>query len=210
MADQRSELFEEIRLYRTAREREHYDNMADLYSVINTLNCLEKAYIKDSITAKEYTAACSKLLVQYNVAFSQVKSDEFPTIESFMSKFCFDCTAAMERIREGRPITIKDDKGNTSKCIADIVSLFITITDRLRLDIKSMDELQPDLRDLYETMNRLTLVPQEFEGKIKIKDWLDTMSAMRASDELNEAQVRQLIFDMESSYNSFNKLLHNS
>jgi len=208
MSDNRSELFEEIRLYRTAREREHYDNMADLYSVINTLNCLEKAYIKDSVTAKEYTAACSKLLVQYNVAFSQVK-DEFPTIESFMNKFRFDCTAAMERIREGRPITIKDDKGNTSKCIADIVSLFITITDRLRLNIKSMDELQPDLRDLYETMNRLTLVPQEFEGKIKIKDWLDTMSAMRASDELSEAQVRQLIFDIESSYNSFNKLLHN-
>lgn len=30
-----------------------YDNMADLYAVINTLQCLEKAYIKDCITAKE-------------------------------------------------------------------------------------------------------------------------------------------------------------
>lgn len=141
MSENRSELFEEVRLYRTAREREHYDSMADLYSVINTLNCLEKAYIKDSVTAKEYTAACSKLLVQYNVAFSQVKSDEFPTIESFMNKFCFECTAALKRIHDGRPITIKDDKGNAQKCIADIVSLFITITDRLRLDIKSMDEV---------------------------------------------------------------------
>ena len=34
-----------------------------------------------------------------------------------------DCPAALERIKEGRPITIKDDKGNTSKCIADIVSV---------------------------------------------------------------------------------------
>lgn len=34
-----------------------------------------------------------------------------------------DCPAALERIREDRPITIKDDKGNTSKCIADIVSV---------------------------------------------------------------------------------------
>lgn len=141
MGDNRMQLFEEVRLIRNARDREHYDNMADLYSVINTLNCLEKAYIKDSITSKEYTAACSKLLVQYNVAFKQVKSEEFPTIETFMKHFRFDCTAAMERIREGRPITIKDDKGNTSKCIADIVSLFITITDRLRLNIKSMDEV---------------------------------------------------------------------
>lgn len=147
------QLLEEIRLYRTAREREHYDNMADLFSVINTLNCLEKAYIRDSITAKEYTAACSKLLVQFNVAFNQVKSDEFPTIESFMNKFCFDCPAAMERIREGRPITIKDDKGNTSKCIADIVSLFITITDRLRLNLKSMDEVSVEERLYFKIIN---------------------------------------------------------
>lgn len=71
-------------------------------------------------------------------------------------------------------------------------------------------QLQPDLRDLYETMNRLNLVPQEFEGKVRVKQWLDTMMAMRASDELNESQVRQLIFDLEQSYNAFNKLLHST
>ena len=36
-----------------------------------------------------------------------------------------DCPAAMERIREDRPITIKDDKGSTNKCIADAVSVSI-------------------------------------------------------------------------------------
>lgn len=66
------------------------------------------------------------------------------------------------------------------------------------------------MKDLYDTMNRLTLLPHDFEGKLKIKEWLDTMSSMRASDELDESQVRQLIFDMESSYNAFNKILHNS
>lgn len=34
-----------------------------------------------------------------------------------------NCTAALERVKDDRPITIKDDKGNTSKCIADIVSV---------------------------------------------------------------------------------------
>jgi len=210
MADNRSELYEEHRLYRTAREREKYDNLADLYAVINSLQCLEKAHIKDSVTAKEYTAACSKLLVQYRAAFKQVESSDIPDIETFMNKYRFDCPAAMERIKEDRPITIKDDKGNTSKCIADIVSLFITIIDKLRLEIKSMDELQPDLRELYDTMNRLTLVPSSFEGKAKVLQWLTTMSSMGAADELNETQVRQLIFDLESSYNAFNKLLHES
>lgn len=31
----------------------------------------------------------------------------------------------MERIKEDRPITIKDDKGNLNRCIADIVSVCI-------------------------------------------------------------------------------------
>ena len=208
--ENRPELYEEVKLYRTAREREKYDNMADLYSVINTLQCLEKAYIKDCVTAREYTAACSKLLVQYKAAFKQVQGEEFPTVETFMKKFRLDCPAAIQRIKEDRPITIKDDKGNTSKCIADIVSLFITILDKLRLELKSMDELQPDLRELHDTMCRLTLVPAEFEGKQKVNEWLQTMSRMAASDELTESQVRQLIFDLESAYSGFNRLLHES
>ena len=185
-----------------------YDNMADLYAVMNTLQCLEKAYIKDCVTATEYTAACSKLLVQFKAAFKQVQGDEFPTIETFIKRFKLDCPAAMERIREDRPITIRDDKGNTSKCIADIVSLFITTMDKLRLDIRANDELQPELGDLADTMSRLSLIPDSFEGKDKVSQWLKTLSSMQASDELSEIQVRQLLFDLETSYNSFNRLLH--
>ena len=62
-----------VKLYRNPREREKYDNQAELFAVINTLQCLEKAYIKDAVPAKEYTAHCSKLLVQYKAAFKQVR-----------------------------------------------------------------------------------------------------------------------------------------
>ncbi|CAH8872445.1 unnamed protein product [Trichobilharzia szidati] len=140
--DSRVELYEEVKLYRTAREREKYDNLAELYAVINTIQCLQKAYIKDYVESKEYTAACSKLLVQYKAAFKQVQGDEFATVEDFMRKYKMDCPAALERIKEGRPITIKDDKQNVNKCIADTVSLFITIMDKLRLEIRAMDEVK--------------------------------------------------------------------
>ncbi|XP_014484476.1 PREDICTED: uncharacterized protein LOC106749490 [Dinoponera quadriceps] len=206
----RPELYEEVKLYKNAREREKHDNQADLYAVVNTLQHLEKAYIRDCVTPKEYTAACSKLLVQYRAAFKQVQSDQFPTIDSFTRAFRLDCPAALERIKEDRPITIKDDKGNTSKCIADIVSLFITLMDKLRLEIRAMDQLHPDLRDLMDTMNRLSILPSDFDGKEKISEWLQTLDNMSASDELSDTQVRQLIFDLETSYNAFNKILHNS
>lgn len=55
--------------------------------MINTLQQLEKAYIRDCVTPKEYTGACSKLLVQFKAAFRQVKGDEFPTVDAFVRKY---------------------------------------------------------------------------------------------------------------------------
>ncbi|XP_039745362.1 vacuolar protein sorting-associated protein 28 homolog [Pararge aegeria] len=208
MQDTRPELYEEVKLYRNAREREKHDNMAELYAVVSTLQHLEKAYMRDCVRAQEYTAACSRLLVQYRVAFKQVQGDDFPTIESFVTKFRLDCPAALERIRENKPNLIKDDKGNTNKYIAEIVSLFITLMDKLRLEFRAMDMIQPELRDLRDTMDRLEMLPEDFEGKLKVQEWLDKLSEMSASDELSEAQVRQLVFDLESSYGAFNKFLH--
>ena len=56
-----------MRLFKNAREREKYDNMADLFALIQTLQCLEKAYIKDAVSARDYTDSCAKLLAQINV-----------------------------------------------------------------------------------------------------------------------------------------------
>ncbi|XP_072014515.1 vacuolar protein sorting-associated protein 28 homolog [Amphiura filiformis] len=206
-AANRPELFEEVKLFRNFREREKYDNMAELFAVINTLQWLEKAYIRDAVTPKEYTAACSKLLVQYKAAFKQVQSDQIPNVEAFMKKYRMDCPAAMERIKEDRPITIKDDKGNTSECIAQIVSLFITVMDKLRLDMKAVDEIEPELRELNDTMSRMGTLPTEYTGKDKVNEWWKTMSSMRAADELSEEQIRQLLYDLESAYNGFVRCL---
>ncbi|XP_062602003.1 vacuolar protein sorting-associated protein 28 homolog [Saccostrea cucullata] len=202
-------LYEEVKLSKSAREREKYDNMAELYAVINTLQSLEKAYIKDAVQPKEYTAACSKLLVQFKAAFKLVQGD-FQTVEQFMKKYRLDCPAALERIKEDRPITIKDgiSQGNTSKAIADIVSLFITVMDTLRLEIRAMDRIQPDLKELMETMNRLSILPKDFEGTQKVKKWLDIFDEMSASEELDDNQVRQILFDLEAAYNAFNRILH--
>ena len=60
----------------------------------------------------------------YFVIFSlQIEINTVPIEIKDLCLFQLDCPAALERIKEDRPITIKDDKGNTSKCIADIVSV---------------------------------------------------------------------------------------
>ncbi|XP_067882340.1 vacuolar protein sorting-associated protein 28 homolog [Heterodontus francisci] len=120
------ELYEEVKLYKNAREREKFDNMAELFAVVKTLQALEKTYIKDCVTPTEYTAACSRLLVQYKAAFRQVQGQTSAQLMSFCRRYRLDCPLAMERIKEDRPITIKDDKGNLNRCIADIVSVSLS------------------------------------------------------------------------------------
>ncbi len=198
-------LSEEVRLYESAQQREEFDNRANVYSLIQTIQALEKAYIKDAVSPQDYTKQCNVLLVQFNAAFKLIK-EKFNDVEEFSRKYLLHCPAALERIKEGRPITIKDE-GNLSKSIFEIVSLFITVMDRLRLEIRAMDELYPDIKDLYETISRMSSLPSNFEGRQKVQKWLEVLKAMQASDEITTDQSRQMLFDFESAYNDFNRFV---
>jgi len=59
--------------------------LAEVYSIIITLDALEKAYLKDSVTEKEYTETCSRLLKQYKSNLQdETVSRTFGDIDSFM------------------------------------------------------------------------------------------------------------------------------
>jgi ESCRT-I complex subunit VPS28 len=61
-----------------------YDSLAEIYSIIITIDALEKAFLKDSITEAEYTETCSRLLKQYksNLADETV-ARQFGDLETF-------------------------------------------------------------------------------------------------------------------------------
>ncbi|KAI0988488.1 hypothetical protein GJ496_007444 [Pomphorhynchus laevis] len=204
----RSELYEEVKLYHNPRDRERYDNLADLYSIIVSLQALEKAYIRDCVDSKEYTVECSKLLTQYKPAFKQIEC-QFGSIEDFLKKYKLDCPAALERIREGKPVTIRGEGGNTCKLIADTVSLFITIMDKLKLNIRANDMLQQDLRELHDLFHRLTILPKDYAGKEKLQKWIVMLMPMGAAEELTDIQARNIHLDLEVSFDEFNRILHN-
>ena len=47
-------LDEEVRLYTNNAEREKYNLLATLFGIVVALDYLERAYVRDSITAVEY------------------------------------------------------------------------------------------------------------------------------------------------------------
>ncbi|KAM3188151.1 hypothetical protein ACTXT7_000920 [Hymenolepis weldensis] len=176
-------------------------NLAEVYALINSLQFLQKAFIKDCIKEDKYASLCRRLLSQLKEAFVLVKN-EYPTIEVFMEKYKMDCPGALKVIKEGP--TVQDD-GN--KLLVHTTELFITALDRLNLNHIAKDEIQPDIDALWKAMNGLSILPANFDGKEKMRQWLDVMEPMGASDSLTTEQGRQLQFDVETAYVQFKSII---
>ncbi|ULU14369.1 hypothetical protein L3Y34_016705 [Caenorhabditis briggsae] len=196
----------EVRLFENHSEREQMENLSELFAVLNALEHLEKMFSRDHVTADEYKTECFKLIDQYKVTMRLVHGAT--SIEEFAKKYRLHCPAAIERIREGRPITVKDDQGNVLKHIASIVEQFITFLDSLRLNTRAVDDLYPVLDDLYNAINSTSRVPIDANVTTKVKKWHDRLSSMAATDEISDDEARQMIFDIEGAYQSFQKALN--
>lgn len=203
----KAKLDQEVKLYHNSREREEYDNRANLFSIIQTIQALEIAYIKDAVSPKDYHQACSKLLEQSKAALGLVKQSFNNGIDEFAKRYHMECHAALQRIKDGKPLAVHEENRNESRLIADVVSMFLTLLDRLRLDIMANDQLQPDVKDLLDAMDKMRSLPKDFEGRKAVQRWLDVLKDMAASDELTPDQARQMVFDIEGAYNDFNKFL---
>lgn len=202
-----AKLDQEVKLYQNSREREEFDNRANLFSIIQTIQALEIAYIKDAVSPKDYHQACLKLLEQSKAALGLVKKSFNGGIDEFAKRYHMECHAALQRIKDGKPLAIHEENRNESRLIADVVSMFLTLLDRLRLDIMANDQLQPDVKDLLDAMDKMRSLPKDFEGRKAVQQWLDVLKDMSASDELTPDQARQMVFDIEGAYNDFNKFL---
>lgn len=81
-------LDEEVKLADSAAERDLIDSLAEIYSIIRTLDGLEKAYITDAVTEAEYTEICSKLLKQYKgILNDENVTKEFVDLDTFCRKW---------------------------------------------------------------------------------------------------------------------------
>ncbi|KAK3168379.1 hypothetical protein OEA41_004826 [Lepraria neglecta] len=221
---------QEVKLSGTAAERDLYDSLAEIYSIIITLDGLEKAYIKDSIPEAEYTEICSRLLKQYKSNLNdETVAREFVDLETFKCEWDIECPRATERLRVNLPATIADPSnshpststpqtsglgsapsvgvgGASGSQILLATENFITFLDALKLNMLSKDALHPLLAELIQSVNAVT--DRDFEGRAKIISWLIRLNGMRAQEELGEGEARELMFEMEGAYKGFKRTLN--
>ncbi|KAL8926930.1 MAG: hypothetical protein Q9172_001591 [Xanthocarpia lactea] len=215
-------LDEELKLSTTAAERDLYDSLAEIYSIIITLDGLEKAYIRDSIPESEYTELCGRLLNQYkSILKDETVLRTFVDLDSFKSMWGIECPRATERLRVNLPATIAEPSAThsappnnsqqsrssaTGSQILLATENFITFLDALRLNMLSKDSLHPLLSEVIQSVNQVTTT--DFENRGKIISWLIRLNGMKATEELGEEEARQLTFDMEGAYAGFKATLN--
>ena len=71
-------LTQEQRLYHTSQERQNYESMATLFSLISCLDYLERAYVRGAVREEEYTPACARLLGQYKTVMKLISDPSTP------------------------------------------------------------------------------------------------------------------------------------
>ncbi|KAL4809289.1 VPS28 protein-domain-containing protein [Aspergillus unguis] len=216
-------LDEEVKLASSSAERDLYESLAEIYSIIATLDGLEKAYIKDVVTEAEYTETCSRLLKQYKSSLGDdAVAREFVDLETFKRTWGLECPRATERLRIGLPATVEQAShsgpaankasgatgpigGASGTLILTATENFITFLDALKLNMVSKDALHPLLSEVIQSVNKVT--DADFENRGKIIQWLITLNQMRATEELGEEQARELAFDIEQAYQGFKSTL---
>ncbi|RDL33097.1 Vacuolar protein sorting-associated protein [Venustampulla echinocandica] len=208
-------LDEEVKLAETRAERDLQDSLAEVFSVIITLDELEKAYLKDAISEADYTETCDRLLKQYKAILTdETVAREFVDLETFKAEWDMEVPRATERIRIGLPSTVTapshtatttTNGGTNGTLILEATQDFITFLDALKLGLLAKDQLHPLLSDVIQSVNKVT--DSDFEGRAKIVQWLIALNQMKATEEVGEEQARELELDMNSAYQGFKATL---
>lgn len=122
------------------------------------------------------------------------------------------CNSARHRLQVGVPATVehrveRSEKRTNIVSVAECVHHYIGAMDTLKLNMFAKDQLAPCLSDLLLSIYKVPQLPPEFIGKTSLRRWSDKLDCMRASDEMDIDESRQLLYDIELSYNQFMQLL---
>lgn len=81
-------LTQEVKLADSSADRDLYESLAEIYSIIVALDALERAYLRDSIKESEYTEICDRLLRQYkNNLADETVAAAFGDLERFKAEW---------------------------------------------------------------------------------------------------------------------------
>lgn len=182
------------------------DDHANLYSVIRTVDTLERAFTNGAVQADDYEKNLGQLMTQFNVIKTALK-DEYPDIERFIDEHDMDVAFAKARLLGSQVAATRIYQRDNAK--PEVVHIlesgqhFVTLVDSLKLELVHVDDILPLLRDLSTSLAGIPSLPSNFEAKEVVSRWLSKLNQMKASDKLSEEDTRQMSLDLDNAYSVF-------
>lgn len=185
------------------------EDLANLYSVIRTVDTLERAFTNGTVESGEYEKNINQLMTQFNVIKTALK-EEYPDIEKFIDEYDMDVAFAKARLFGTQVAATRIYHGSDSSKqevihILEAGQHFVTLVDCLKLDLVHVDDILPLLRDLSESLSSITSISADSEVKQTVASWLTKLGQMKASDKLESDDTRQMSLDLDTAYSSFHK-----
>eukprot|EP01120_Amphizonella_sp_Union-15-10_P015904 TRINITY_DN8263_c0_g1_i1.p1 TRINITY_DN8263_c0_g1~~TRINITY_DN8263_c0_g1_i1.p1 ORF type:complete len:463 (+),score=73.89 TRINITY_DN8263_c0_g1_i1:41-1390(+) len=193
---------EAIKLAQSPQEIQSFDDLSDIYSIIRTVEIIEKAYTKSAISQEDYEQTLVKLVSQYKRAQLACQS-HFSSFSDFAREYKLECPLAHERLEV---LGLPEDK-NKDKLIAETVQCFMTAMDNLEMKLNTTDDVYLWLDELLTYMNKFKFLPNDFEAKTKIRSWIKEIDAMPPGENLVEDKQKLLKHDLQRCYSAFHKAL---
>jgi len=227
----------EVSLFNTIQEREIYESLAELYSIITVLDFIEKSYVKDTLNKEDgqdqYTPTVLRLLAQYNTILKNIEvNKEFQSLDFFKKKYGLNCPSATSRIEIGVPATVEHainvptSSGITGQSIGGglgngglgngVGASARAVAEATGNFITCMDALKLNYKAkdqlhplLSDLMTSVNKVSsnKEFNGRGKLIEWLIKINKMNINEEINDEDSRQLLFDLDNAYKGFYTML---
>lgn len=204
-----------MQLADTAAERRALGDEEELFAIMVTTEALENAYIRDLVPATAYKAECARLLRSYDLQLRKLRAGggasaaRVADVRAWMASHNLEAPQAYLRLEcEKLPATDTHYSNDTDRkpdalAVSETTSALIQALDAVHLGAGrvEVDRVAPYLASAVESLNRHAWLPADV--KVRLQDWKRTLGAARASDVLTSEQERQMLFDIESTYNNF-------
>uniref|UniRef100_A0A3B0MYB1 VPS28 protein, putative n=1 Tax=Theileria annulata TaxID=5874 RepID=A0A3B0MYB1_THEAN len=166
------------------------DKLSNIYSILYTLEYLERGLISGNIKFEEYKIECNSILNLFKL-FNTIN------LQQFIQDFKIDFQLAINRINIGLPNNTHQDLG-----IFDLSGNFITLIDALKLGITNTNQLYMLINEIIKSieLNDKCYNGEEFWEITNLKLLKFWQQLLENTQELTIKQLQELLQDIESNY----------
>ena len=203
-------MFDDLDL--TAEEESEIEPLANIYSLIRTLDFIEWAYNFGHITQETHMEQAKIILGQYNTLVDAYR-DKFENLTEFCAKYDLtECKLAIKRINSGL-----GGEQTSFGLVMDLNQRFNDISNMFNLRYGG-DQGQLIIGDITQIYSDLIICLQKCKGLIpnnlpdvqKLMNWYNIIKSRKAADVITDEEEKQIKLDINVAYETIQRILNSN